>query len=203
MKKKAAEVKTTVGDLVAEGKLTPSAEEPTHVYEVETKKIEKIEPALEVTPPAKPSELNQRDLDRLTEKRAKEEIIWRLTERRDLYTAHCSDRGTRNLNISFYTPFLSPVELYDRVKFDVPGLRAFRFKYAVDDLVREGKIIRVTEDTNSSGSGIYPSDFRDADVGNVFLNTPELIAAYRQSVSAAQSPLVEKVKEDDDYFLGR
>jgi hypothetical protein len=179
MKTKAADVKT-VGDLVKEGKLTSSVEEPTHAYDVETKKIEKIEP---VAPPAKPRELNERDIDRLNEIRAKSEIIWRLTERRDLYTAHCSDRSTRSLNINFYTPFLSPVELFARVRFDVPGLRPFEFESAVENLIREGKIARVNEKTWSLDQ---PNDFRDARLGELFLGTQELIAAYELSITLSR-----------------
>lgn len=176
-------VKQTVGDLVKDGALISSDAEATHVYDVETKKIEKIEPALEVTPPAKLPELSRWDIDRLNEKLAKEEIIWRLTERRDLYTAHCSDRSTRNLNISFYTPFLSPVELYDRVKFDVPGLRPFEFESAVEDLIREGKVVRVSERTHSLDQ---PNDFRDARLGELFLSDPKLITAYELSITLSR-----------------
>jgi hypothetical protein len=183
--KKVVTAGKTVGDLVVEGKLTTSAEEPTHAYDVETKKIEKIElAALPVTPPAaKPHELNEWDIDRLNEKRAKSEIIWRLTERRDLYTAHCEDRSTSRLHIQFYTPFLSPVELFARVKFDVPGLRPFEFDSVVEDLIQDGKVVRVSEKTHSLDT---PNDFRDARLGELFLGTQELIAAYELSITLSR-----------------
>ena len=108
-----------------------------------------------------------------------------MTERRDLYVAHkvdCKDGAYPN-KIHFYKPFLSPVALFARVKLEVPSLIPYNFDWAVHKLLQEGKISLVSQDTYTCD---HPNDFRDARLGELFLNTTELVAAYQNSVNLSR-----------------
>jgi hypothetical protein len=116
---------------------------------------------------------------------AREAILEYLQERCDLYLAHCRDRSSTT-SCRFYPPFKSPVELFAAVSAELPFLSAVDFTLTVTSLVGEGLVCRVVEETYSLES---PCDFREASIGDLFLNVPQLVAAYGVSVRHAKERL--------------
>lgn len=114
-----------------------------------------------------------------------------IKNRHDLYLAH--DLFRKNLlkdmgysyeagtNIEFHKPFLSPIQLWiESNAAHFVGNWVFEFTSLLWHLESDKIICRVTQPTHSLDS---PNDFREADLGDVFLNVPLLVRVYKKSVA--------------------
>ena len=118
-------------------------------------------------------------------------ILETLSERHDLYLAHCLCREMNpkpaydvDRYIYFHAPFLGPVQLFVASGAAHLGVHPQDFEYAIRVLLTANRIARVEQKT--LGSHHYPNDFRDAQIGDLFLHKPRLLQAYLRSVEINQ-----------------